>query len=783
MNKHISSDRTGDQTLPNARRQADPVEVVTRFRTIAREMGARVAVRFGDNSMDYATLDARSDALAAWLVEQGVVPGGLVGITSQRSVMLPVAVMAVLKAGAGYVPFDVALPAERLKFMAEDTGISVLLGDCPELADADLTILHPDAFPSDGGMAQAQVTGESIAYVMYTSGTTGTPKGVVVPHRSIIRLLCDTDWLTLGPQTVTLHSSAFAFDTSIIDFFAALLNGGTVVIPPDGRLSISDLAEAIESHGVNTLWLTSGLFHAVADLRPDCFANVGQLIVGGDVVSPAHVAKVRGLCPGLRVINGYGPTESNVVSAHLITDQDLASGQSIPIGPAVRGTDLFALDEDLQPCAPGQKGELYIGGRGLALGYWNRPDLTAEKFVPAPWDDGQRLYRSGDLVEMDEDGVFRFFGRIDSQVKIRGFRVELDEVEIALEAQPSVVRAAVAAQPGADETDKALIGFCVTAEGAAFDPQAIRAELQKTLPDYACPTRLEQVDQLPLNQNGKVDRRALLAGLKTVAPRARPARKGGHGVGDLIATYLQDILDCDEIDRQVNFFDLGASSLHLARLHNQLETTLDRRFPITALFDKPSVTALAKWLEDSPDSKPARLREPTGQVGTGLIAIVGMAGRFPGARDVDSFWQKLVAGEELISHFTPEELEADPSEADPDGTYVAARGIMEDADHFDARHFGIPPHDAKALDPQHRILLELAQTALDNAGHDPERFDGRIGIFAGSAQNSYLLNNVLSEPGASRRFAASYPVKNFAELFGNDKDFLATRVAYKLGLT
>ncbi|WP_171136737.1 non-ribosomal peptide synthetase/type I polyketide synthase [Ruegeria sp. HKCCC1038] len=761
-------------------------DVVQRFRQIANELSKRTAVRFGDEAMDYATLDRRSDALALWLIDQGVRPGDLVGISSQRSLALPLAILAVLKAGAGYVPFDVTLPAERLKFMAQDTGISVLLGHCATLDDPGLTILAAEAFPGETDVRpDAQITGESIAYVMYTSGTTGTPKGVMVPHRSVMRLLCDADWLALDRDTVTLHSSAFAFDTSIIDFFAPLLNGGTVVIPQDGRLSISDLVDAIHSNGVNTLWLTSGLFHAIADLQPECFEKVKQLVVGGDVVSPNHVAKVQALCPDLRVINGYGPTESNVVSAHLITPDDLETGQAIPIGKAVKGTDLFVLDKDLNQCMSGQKGELYIGGAGLALGYWNRPNLTQEKFIPAPWDADQLLYRSGDLVEMDDAGVVRFFGRIDTQVKIRGFRVELDEVEIALEAHPSIARAAVVARAGADQADKSLIGFCVVQKNTGFDAKAVKSHLRDTLPEYACPARLEVVETLPLNHNGKVDRRALLASLdkpKSAAPSAK-APNVGADIATLISGFLKDILECETVDPNVNFFDLGASSLQLARLHNQLETALNRRFPITLLFDKSSVRSLAAGLSHHTESRDSGETTVTKPAGSGMIAIVGMAGRFPGARDIDAFWQKLLAGEELISHFSADELEVDPANDDPQGTYVAARGIMEDADLFDARHFNIPPQEAKALDPQHRIMLELAQTALDNAGHDPERFAGRIGIFAGSAQNSYLLNNVLSAPGAARNFAASYPVKDFSALFGNDKDFLATRVAYKLGLT
>ncbi|MGH6782559.1 MAG: amino acid adenylation domain-containing protein, partial [Sphingomonadaceae bacterium] len=403
---------SGSHADPGA---AAPQTVTEAFHGIAGKFSDKVAVRFGDQVMTYAELDRRSDALAAMLAASGVRPGHLVGISSHRSLSLPVAVLGVMKAGAGYVPFDLSLPEDRLRFMARDTGITVLLGDCPPAAQEDVRIVHWKEFPQAPAAAPAvEITGESIAYVMFTSGTTGTPKGVVLPHRSIIRMLRDTDWLEMSDETVTLHSSSFAFDTSIIDLFASLLHGGTLVVPPDGTLSISQLADAIQSHGVNTLWLTSGLFHAIADVRPQTFASVKQVIVGGDIVSPVHVGRVMAACPNVVVINGYGPTESCVTNAHKVTPADLSRGMALPIGRAIPGTQSYILDENLNPVPDGIIGELGIAGRGLALGYWNRPELTAEKFVTAPWDPTLKLYRSGDLVLNPGDGVLRFFGRADT---------------------------------------------------------------------------------------------------------------------------------------------------------------------------------------------------------------------------------------------------------------------------------------------------------------------------------------------------------------------------------
>ena len=294
----------------------------------------KVAVVFGETSLTYLELDRRSDALASKLAKLGIEPGKLVGISSQRSPELIVAVLGALKAGAGYVPFDVSLPDERLAFMAKDTGLEVLLGACPAVETEIAHTIAFDAFPKRGKAPEVEVSPENIAYMMYTSGTTGVPKGVMLPHRSVIRLLVDADWIDLGPDTITLHSSAFAFDTSIIDIFGALLHGGTVVVPRDGMLALSDIAEEMVAHNVNTLWLTAGLFHALADTHAESFAGVDQVIVGGDIVSPVQVGKVMEACPGIAVINGYGPTESNVTNAYRITEKDVAAGKALPIGPA-----------------------------------------------------------------------------------------------------------------------------------------------------------------------------------------------------------------------------------------------------------------------------------------------------------------------------------------------------------------------------------------------------------------------------------------------------------------
>ncbi|MBB3891584.1 amino acid adenylation domain-containing protein [Phenylobacterium haematophilum] len=619
----------GRQVAPASGEHADPgaagPQTVTEvFRGVAAAHAGKVAVRFGDQTLTYAELDQRSDALAAMLAEAGVGPGQLVGISSHRSLSLVVAVLGVLKAGAGYAPFDVSLPEDRLRFMARDTGITVLLGDCPAAAQEGVRIIHWREFPQAPVAAPAvEVTGESIAYVMFTSGTTGTPKGVVLPHRSIIRMLCDTDWLEMSDKTVTLHSSAFAFDTSIIDLFASLLHGGTLVVPPDGTLSISQLADAIQSHGVNTLWLTSGLFHAIADVRPQTFASVKQVIVGGDIVSPVHVGRVMAACPNVVVINGYGPTESCVTNAHKVTQADLSRGMALPIGRAIPGTQSYILDENLNPVPDGIIGELGIAGRGLALGYWNRPELTAEKFVIAPWDPTLKLYRSGDLVLNPGDGVLRFFGRADTQVKVRGFRVELTEIEQALDAHPAIRQSVVAASVPEGQTDKVLAAYFV-AQGAAPPAAELRGFLSARLPEFAIPSFFVAVDEIPLNANGKPDRRALPALRSQGAEDDADATLSGETEVRL-AKIWSAVLGVKEISADANFFQMGGHSLLAVRLFDRVRSEFGHDLPLSTLFSNQTLRALAALLDASSPAPPTEAN-PDAEWDTSAIIHPGPGG-------------------------------------------------------------------------------------------------------------------------------------------------------------
>lgn len=764
------------------------------FQFVVTQFAANIAIEFGTRTLTYSELDQASDAVALALIKAKVKPSQCVGITTQRCPETIIGLLGIIKAGAAYVPLPDYYPAERIFNIVANADIRCVLGELNVAADQSvgaLTQLNCRDILSQSVSTQKPklkpLSAQSPAYVMFTSGSTGTPKGVVVPHRAVLRLVIEPDFMWLGPSDRILQNSPIAFDAATLEVWGALLNGATLVIPEDENLTLRGLGETIQSRCISTMWLTAGLFHAMADERPEDFGSLKQLLTGGDVVSPGKVAKVMAACPNLTVINGYGPTENTTFTCcHTITQEDLHSGLPLPIGYPIKGTEVYILDEQLQPVSTGEQGELCAAGLGLANGYLNQPEQSAAVFVPAPWNKNLTLYRTGDLASQDADGVVHYFGRIDQQVKIRGFRVELGEIEFALENIPAIRQAAVVALAGQDTADKTLIGF-YTAD-SVLASNDLRAELKQHLPDYALPAKLLPLDNMPLGHTGKIDRRALLARLQhtplsQIPPPAQQPTVTGSQLEQLIARSLADALGAPNIDLTANFFDLGASSIQIARVHAQLEKTLAKTVPITAFFRHANVTALARHLSQETTEPADAAKSQSQKSKETAIAIIGVAGKFPGADSTEAFWQALLEGKELISHFSDDELEVDPRPNDPGATYVSARSIMNNPEFFDAKHFAIPPKEAQRIDPQHRVLLEVAQTVLENAGYAPEMFTGKIGIFAGTSQNSYLLNNLLSAPGASREFAAGYPVKDFATLFGNDKDFITTRIAYKLNLT
>lgn len=451
----------------------------------------------GDGTtLTYAELSARAHRLAHRLRRAGIRRETRVALLMERSVDLVVAVLAVLKAGGAYVPLSATYPDERLRWIVAETGTPLLIADRAQRERAEsvaglLDVLVVDdpataeALVGEDACAPGFVPGpEDLACLMFTSGSTGLPKGVAATHGNIADLAQDRWWSSGCAERVLLHSP-HAWDALTLELWVALLCGGSVVVAPAGDTSVEALGALITGHGVTGLWLTAGLFAVLAEEQPDCFRGVRQVWTGGDAVPPAAVRRVLEHCPHIEVVNGYGPTETTVFTTRNPVGADDARRLAgvVPIGRPLDNMRVYVLDAALHPVPDGVPGELYVAGSGLARGYWARPDLTAERFVPCPFGaPGERMYRTGDLVRWNTDGLLEFVGRADDQVKVRGFRIELAEIEAALTAHPDVRAGAVIVredQPG----DKRLTGYVVAARRPARPRRAAR-------PPHRTPARL-----------------------------------------------------------------------------------------------------------------------------------------------------------------------------------------------------------------------------------------------------------------------------------------------------
>ncbi|MEO6925806.1 MAG: amino acid adenylation domain-containing protein [Rhodanobacter sp.] len=772
------------------RRRSDNVPGL--FAAVAVAHANSIAVVDAGENLTYAELDRRADALARRLQKAGVARGDVVALLLERSAQAIVAILGVLKAGAAYLPLDHGHPTERLAFALKDASARVILID-PELAppalpDSVVRLVLGDAGEADGAIRNDSplpaLDADGLAYVMYTSGSTGTPKGVAIRHRSIIRLVCGVDYVALETDTRMLHAAPLGFDASTLEIWGALLNGGRIVIHPEAIPTAAGLARTIVGEGVTTAWLTASLFNAVVDEDPRQLDGLRELLIGGEALSVDHVRRALAALPHTSIINGYGPTECTTFTCTYRIPGDLAAdARSVPIGRPIADTRVYVLNPARQLVPVGVVGELYVGGAGVAQGYLGHPELTAERFVADPFDllNEERLYRTGDLVCWRADGTLDFVGRRDSQIKIRGYRIEIGEIEVALMRHPGVRACAVMLRDD-PPVGKRLVAYVVAA-GAGVGVPSLRAYLAAALPEFMLPAAWVLLEALPVTVNGKLDRRALPA-----PGNARPELAEAYAapVGALeqhLCAAFAATLGLDQVGRRDNFFELGGSSLLAMRLVANLRRDGHSNVDVLAFFRDPTPSALARGVEGAGggDIEPSRLgRQQSVHAGGGTepIAIIGMNGRFPGAADIEAFWQNLCAGQESITHFKPGELDPSiPADLRADPAYVPARGVIDDVEMFDPAFFGITPREAELMDPQQRLFLELCWECLERAGHAPDVHEGPVGVFAGMNNATYFQRHVSAHPEQVEKFGA------FQVMLDNEKDFIAPRVAHKLNLT
>ncbi|MFJ4840808.1 amino acid adenylation domain-containing protein [Streptomyces sp. NPDC088746] len=534
-----------------------------------------IAVVHEDLELTYGALNTRANRLAHRLIDLGVGPDVRVGLCLSPSVDMMVSLLGILKAGGAYLPLDPEHPAQRLAHVVQDAGARAVLTDTAHartFAATSAQVLCLDApDPTAAGWPatdpRVPSTAEHLAYVIYTSGSTGTPKGVAVTHRALSRLVKNADYARFGPGEVHLQLSPLTFDASLLELWGSLLNGGTLVLPPSGLPFPDRLKASLQRHRITTLLLISPQLHVAAEQFPEELARVGQLLVGGDVLSPASAAHLLPYLDDTRFLHVYGPTECTLFATWKPIEAKDTERPTIPIGRPLANTQAYVLDQDLSPLPVGVVGGLWLGGDGLAREYLGRPDLTGEHFLPDPFGPpDSRIYRTGDLARWLADGNLEFCGRSDDQAKIRGYRIELGEVDAALAAHPGVQAVATVVRDDAPG-GRALVAYMVG--DACIGDADLREHLGSRVPSYMIPATFVRLDQLPLTANGKVDRKAL-----PTPEFGRTSRQQGEPrtpLEDSVLAVIAETLGLDDVGPHDDFFELGGNSLLMVDLFSRLE--------------------------------------------------------------------------------------------------------------------------------------------------------------------------------------------------------------------
>jgi amino acid adenylation domain-containing protein/thioester reductase-like protein len=624
----VLGDTERDQVLALGR-GAEPQSVAalstalpTLFEQSAANAGANAVAICGEGTeLTYGQVLERANALAQVLAGAGVGEEGAVGVLLERSAAVVVSALGILRAGGVYVPLDGRWPVERVQSAARTAGLTAVVTDAASRGHAWFASLDPkvpvievDSMGQlpDHSQAAAEVLpvaagGDRLAYMMFTSGSTGEPKAVGVTHADVVALASDHAWDGRVADAVLMHSP-HAFDASTFELWVPLLHGGRVVVAPPGALEAGPLRELIAKYSVTAMWATAALFNMLAEQDTEVFSGLRMVCAGGEAAAPGMMQRVAAACADTVVCNGYGPTETTTFAA--LGRVDIGPGRDMvgpaPIGRALDGMRLYVLDSRLSLTPAGTVGELYIAGAGLARGYLGRPDLTANRFVADPFAaDGSRMYRSGDLVRWNNDGELEYIGRVDHQVKLRGFRIEPGEIENALMALPEVGSACVLLRedrPG----DKRLTAYLTP--GADAQPQgpdlsAVRSALAQTLPEYMIPSAFVVLPALPLTANDKVDRKALP--MPEASEESGPVRAPRTAREEVLCTLFADVLGVTRVGTEDNFFDLGGHSLLATRLAGRIRSTLGAEIPVRAVFDHPTVHGLAAELDGAARARTA----------------------------------------------------------------------------------------------------------------------------------------------------------------------------------
>src|SRR5215831_7976790 len=597
------------------------------FEECAARVPNNVAVEYQGQGLTYAELNRRANQLAHYLRTIGVKPETRVAIGVERVLEMVVGMVAVLKAGGAYVPLDLSYPEQRLRFILEDSAPVALLvrSDLQgmpgaieagiQMVDLGNEVVYESLPETNLDRAETGVDPENLAYVIYTSGSTGEPKGSEIPHRSIPGFVFGTDYVGFDEETVLLQHSSMSWDPPTLELWGPLLKGGRSVLAREQRVtSGEEIREYVRGKGVNTLWLTAALFNVIVESDVKSLEGLKYVMTGGEAASVAHIRRAMEQLPGLRVVNGYGPSECTVFSSCYVVPKELPGGLvSLPIGKPIGDRRMYVLDRWMNATPVGVVGEGYIGGASVARGYMGRAEMTAERFVPDPYSakGGERLYRTGDLVRWRKDGTIEFVGRNDFQVKVRGFRIELGEIEAVLQQQSGVQGCAVVAKSALN--GKRLVAYVVGERNL----EELRRDLKGKLPAYMLPNAIVGVQALPLTSNGKLDRQAL--------EKFEDLDSGDSGesyeapctaLEEQLAEIWADVLEVARVGRRSNFFDLGGHSLLAIAMESRCRNVFGVDVPVRVIFESPTIAELSEVIERELKSQGRTFGDGKGAIAT-----------------------------------------------------------------------------------------------------------------------------------------------------------------------
>lgn len=754
------------------------------FETAVENYPNHIAIYSDGQTITYHQLNEYALQLASVLRDYGITENAIVALSLENNIAQIALIIAIQKLGTAYMPVEVSFPEERIKYMLELAQPSLFITDAASILASNFTNIL--SWKHCNEACKAKPTKEPIpniqgqfSYILFTSGSTGRPKGVLMNRIASDNLIA---WQikdsTLSASSKTLQFSPLTFDVSFQEIFSTLAIGGTLYCVEDSIKSDADkLLHFIAEQKIERIFLPFVALQALCDaavaasLYP---ASLREVMTAGEQlkITPQLISFFTQHKEAI-LFNHYGPTEAHVVSSLKLEGTPHLWPELPSIGKPISNSRLLILDAQGNELGIDEPGELYIGGLPLAAGYIHQQDLTNECFVLLQniTTEKKRFYKTGDIALKTKEGNYEFLGRVDDQIKIRGYRVELGEIESRLLQQGSISQAAVTVLDK-DTPQQKLVAYLI-ASGSEKNTAEIKTYLNQYLPEYMIPTFFMWVDDFPKTSSGKIDRKALPKPVFT-----RPTTQSFIAPKTVIEHKLvevwQAVLGFDSIGIDDNFFELGGSSLTVLKTAATLRSQHNIHLSVVKLYQYPTIRQLAASLEGATSKA---LRQLPVKENREEIAVIGMAGRFPGANTINEFWDLLTQGRETIQFFSDEELDSTiDSVVSGQTAYVKARGIVPQVTSFDAGFFGVNPNQAKLMDPQQRIFLEVAWETLESSGYAKNNNHLSIGVYAGVNTNSYFVNNVLAHPDLIAQTG------QLQTTLLNDKDYVATRTAYSLNL-